>query len=261
MFEVYPEIRIGDLAKVVITRPVAEVGPADVDDTIEVLRKQRATFAPAERPAMQGDRVIVDFSGRIDGVEFQGGQAKDFAINIGEGRMLPEFEAAVTGMRAGESKVFRLAFPADYHGKDVAGKEAEFTLQVHSVETPVLPEVDAEFARAFGVASGDVAELKAEITANLKLELKRKIESKVKEQALAALRQKAEFAVPRSLVEAEAQNMAQRMAAELHEQGMKAEDATLVRTFFGPAPRIASCWGSRWAKSCACTGWRRSPSR
>ena len=122
--------------------------------------------------------------------------------------MLPEFEAAVTGMQAGESKVFPLAFPADYHGKDVAGKQAEFTLR--SASTGPLPEVDAEFARAFGVASGDVDELKAEIGHNLRLELKRKIEAKVKEQALAALRQKAEFAVPRSLVEAEAQNMVRR---------------------------------------------------
>jgi trigger factor len=232
VFEVYPEIRIGDLSTATITRPVAEVGPADVDDTIEVLRKQRATFAPVGRPATQGDRVMVDFSGRIDGVEFQGGQATDFAINIGEGRMLPEFEAAVTGMQPGESKVFRLTFPADYHGKDVAGKEAEFTVRVHAVSTPVLPAVDAGFARAFGVASGDVTELKAEITANLKLELKRKIEGKVKEQALAALRQRAEFAVPRSLVEAEAQNMARRMAAELQEKGMKAQDVKLGPELF-----------------------------
>jgi trigger factor len=232
VFEVYPEIRIGDLSTVTITRPVAAVGPADVDDTIEVLRRQRATFVPAGRPAARGDRVMVDFSGRIDGVEFQGGQARDFAINLGEGRMLPQFEAAVTGMQAGESKVFRLTFPADYHGKDVAGKEAEFTLQVHSVSVPVLPEVDAEFARAYGIASGDVDELKAEITANLRLELKRKLEAKVKEQALAALRHKAQFAVPRSLVEAEAQNMARRMAAELQEKGMKPEDMKLGPELF-----------------------------
>jgi len=233
VFEVYPEIRIGDLSTVMITRPVAEVGPSDIDDTIQVLRKQRATYAPAGRPATLGDRVIVDFSGRIDGVEFPGGQAKDFAINLGEGRMLPEFEAAVTGMQAGEAKVFRLTFPTDYHGKDVAGKEAEFTLQVLSVSVPVLPEVDAEFARAFGVASSDVDELKAEIAANLRLELKRKIEARVKEQALSALRQKSEFAVPRSLVEAEAQNMARRMAAELQQQqGLKPEDTKLTPELF-----------------------------
>jgi trigger factor len=233
VFEVYPEIRIGDLSTVAITRPVAEVAPANIDDTIEVLRKQRATFGPAGRPATEGDRVVVDFSGRIEGEEFPGGQAKDFAINIGEGRMLPEFETAVTGMRAGESKVFRLTFPADYHGKEVAGKEAEFTLHVHSVSVPALPEVDAAFARAFGVASGDVDELKLEIASNLRLELKRKIEAKVKEQALSALRQNALFAIPRSLVEAEAQTMARRMAAELQQQqGLKPEDMKLGPEMF-----------------------------
>jgi trigger factor len=232
VFEVYPEIRIGDLSTATIKRPLAEVGPEDIESTIEVLRKQRATYSPVERPAAHGDRVTVDFSGRIDGVEFQGGQAKDFPINIGEGRMLPEFETAVSGMRAGERKVFRLTFPADYHGKEVAGKEAEFTLDVLAVAVPELPAVDAEFARAFGVASGDLDELRAEIGSNLRLELKRKIEAKVKEQALAALRQKAEFAVPRSLVEAEAQNMAAKMAADLQQQGMKAEDMKLGPDLF-----------------------------
>ena len=232
VFEVYPDIQVGDLSGATIERPLATVGPQDVEDTIEVLRKQRATFEPADRPAMHGDRVIVDFSGRIDGVEFNGGQAKDFAIMIGEGRMLPEFEAAVTGMSAGEEKAFDLTFPEDYHGKEVAGKKADFNLTVKSVATPVLPPVDADFARLFGVASGSIDDLKSEIEANLKFELKRKIEAKVKEQALAALRQRAEFAIPRSLVEQESQSMAQRMAEELKQQGMKAEDIKVTPDMF-----------------------------
>ena len=232
VFEVYPEIRIGDFSDVTITRPHAEVAPENVEETIQVLRRQRATFAPAEGGAGEGDRLIVDFSGRIDGIEFPGGQAKDFAINVGEGKMLPEFEAAVTGMRAGEDKTFRLTFPADYHGREVAGKEAEFALHVHSVETPLLPPVDAEFARAFGVASGDLDELRTEIDGNLKLELRRKIAAKIKEQALAALRAKAEFAIPRALVEQEAQNMARKMAEDLARQGLRAEDMKLSPELF-----------------------------
>jgi trigger factor len=232
VFEIYPEIRIGDLSQATITRPIAEVTPADLEDTIEVLRRQRATFLPATRPAAGGDRVIVDFSGRIDGVEFQGGQAKEFAINIGEGRMLPEFESAVTGMQAGETKQFTLTFPADYHGKEVAGKVAEFSLTVQSVATPELPPVDGAFAKAFGIASGDLDELRAEITSNLELELKRKIEGKVKEQALGALRRSTELAVPRSLVAQEAQHMAQRMAAELQQQGMAPADIKLTPDMF-----------------------------
>ena len=105
-----------------IERPVAEVTPADVDRTLEMLRQQRTTFEPVTRAAQAGDRVLVDFTGTIDGVEFPGGQARDFPITLGEGRMLPEFEAAVAGMQAGETKTFPLTFPADYHGKEVAGK-------------------------------------------------------------------------------------------------------------------------------------------
>jgi trigger factor len=232
VFEVYPEIRIGDLTQATITRPVAEVGPADVEDTIEVLRRQRTKYAPAGRPAAAGDRLIVDFSGRIDGVEFAGGQAKDFAIVVGEGRMLPEFETAVTGMQAGETREFTLMFPADYHGKDVAGKTAAFTLTVQSVSAPELPPIDAEFARAFGVPSGSLDDLRSEISANLKLELKRKIDGKVKDQALDALRKSTEVAVPRSLAAREAENMAQRMAADLQQQGMKPADIKLTPDMF-----------------------------
>ncbi len=227
VFEVYPEVRIGDLATATIVRPVAEVGPAEVENTIEVLRKQRTRYEDVARPAEAGDRAIVDFSGRIDGVEFAGGQAKDFAIVLGEGRMLPEFDTAVAGMCAGETKTFALTFPSDYHGKEVAGKAAEFTLTVNAVAEPHLPAVDAEFATAFGIASGSIDEFKAEIASNLELELKRKIEGRLKDQALAVLRQRAELVVPRSLVELEIQEMMRRTAADLRQRGMKAEDIKL----------------------------------
>jgi trigger factor len=232
VFEVYPDVRVPDVSSVTIERPVAEVTPADVDETIQVLRRQRTRFEAVDRGAESGDRVIVDFTGTIDGVEFPGGQAKDFAILLGEGRMLPEFETALTGMRAGEQKTFALTFPADYHGKEVAGRQATFALTVRSVARPVLPDVDAEFAKAFGVASGSLDDLKAEITSNLKLELKRKIDAKVKEQAFATLKQKGAFALPNALVEAEAQSMMQRMAADLAQQGMKPEDIKLAPDMF-----------------------------
>ena len=241
VFEVYPDIQLGDLSTVSVERPVAEVGPEDVAHTIDVLRKQRVRYEPVTRAAATGDRATVDFSGRIDGVEFPGGQAKDFAIILGEARMLPEFETAITWMKAGETKSFGLVFPADYHGKEVAGKAADFTLTVKAIEEPKLPEVDAEFAKAFGIASGSLTDLNAEIESNLKLELKRKIEGRLKDQALAALRAKAELAVPRSLVELEAQNMAGRMAEEMRRQGMKAEEIKLAPEMFrdNAAERVA----------------------
>jgi len=234
-FEIYPEVKVGDLSAATIERPQAQVGPDDIERTIEMLRRQRTRYEPASRPAATGDRVIVDFKGKTGGVEFPGGQATDFPIILGEGRMLPEFEAAVAGMSEGETRTFMLTFPSDYHGKEVAGKNAEFTLTVKAVEAGIVPEVDAEFARAFGIASGSVDDLKAEIAANLKLELKRKIEVKVKEQVFAALRQHALFVVPKSLVEIESQNMKERMSADMREQGMKAEDMTLPQDKFHAA--------------------------
>jgi len=235
VFEVYPDVRIGDLADAVIERPVAEVGDEDITNTIEMLRRQRTHYHRVERAATSGDRVIVDFSGRIDGVEFPGGQASNFGIIVGEGRMLPEFETAVTGMSADENKTFSLTFPADYHGKEVAGKNAEFLLTVKAVEGPEVPEVDAEFAKAFGIASGSIDDLRAEIASNLKLELKRKIDAKLKEQVFTALRDHADFALPKALVDAETESAVQRATNELRERGLKPEDMKLTPEMFRPA--------------------------
>jgi trigger factor len=234
VFEVYPDVSIGDLAGVRIERPVAEVTPADVDRTLEVLRKQRATWSPAGRPAATGDRVTVDFTGRIDGEPFQGGQAKDFAIELGEGRMLPEFEVAVAGMEPGQAKTFELTFPSDYHGKEVAGKRATFDLTVNAVSAPTLPALDDEFARVFGIASGRLADLRSEVAGNLKLELARKIEGIVKEQVFAALRAQATFPLPKALLEAESAQLTARMAQDLQQQGMKPEDIKLSPDMFRP---------------------------
>jgi trigger factor len=232
VFEVYPDVTIGDPSQIAVDRPQAEVTSADVDRTIEVLRKQRATWRAAGRPAQSGDRAIVDFTGTIDGVEFPGGQAKDFPIQLGEGRMLPEFEAALAGMTVGEQKTFPLTFPADYHGKDVAGKSAQFALTLKDLTEPVLPPLDDEFARAFGVKSGKLDDLRSEVEANLRLELKRKIESVLKDQAFGALRSLATFPLPKALVDIEAQGMMERMARDLAQQGMKAEDMNLAPDMF-----------------------------
>lgn len=235
IFEIYPDVAVGDVSTIEIARPRAEVAPADVDRTLDVLRKQRTTFSPVERAAQAGDRVVVDFTGTIDGVEFPGGQAKHFPIVVGEGRMLPEFEAAVSGMKAGESKAFDLTFPANYHGREVAGKSAHFELAVVHVEAPHVPALDAEFVRGFGIASGDVDDLRREVEANLKLELKRKIEASVKAQALSALRKQASFAIPKSLVDGEARLLRERAIANLREQqNVKPEDLDVSVDLFRP---------------------------
>jgi trigger factor len=249
VFEVYPDVQIGPVADLAITRPVAEVTSQDVDRTLEVLRKQRTTYSTVERAAQPGDRVHVDFTGTIDGVEFPGGQARDFQIVLGEGRMLPEFEAAVTGATAGDTREFPLVFPADYHGREVAGKEARFTLTVHRVEAPEVPALDSEFAKAFGIASATVDDLRKEVEANLRLELKHKVDAAIKSQALSGLRQRATFAVPKALVASEARALRER-AFDMREQpNVKPENRAVARRT-DRRPRSVSL-GLIIASSCA----------
>jgi trigger factor len=232
VFEIYPEIKLGDFSSVTITRPAAEVTPPDVDRTIEILRKQRARYEPVVRPAQTGDRAIVDFTGTIDGIEFAGGQARDFAITLGEGKMLPAFETALAGMSAGETRSFDLVFPADYHGKEVAGRQAHFELILKSLAEPHLPAVDAEFAKNFGIASGSIDELRSEIASNLSVELKRKVEAVLKDQVMKALLSSSTLTVPKSLVEMEAESLRERTAAELKNRAVQTDGVELTTDMF-----------------------------
>jgi len=222
-FEIYPEVKIGDLAARSVERSQTGVGDAEVDKTIEILRKQRVRYVAAERAAQDGDRVTADFSGSIGGQPFEGGKGENFAFVLGEGRMLPEFEAAARGLKAGEQKTFALKFPADYHGKDVAGKEASFDLSVRKIEQPELPALDAEFARQLGVADGDVAKMRGEIRANVEREVKKRVEARIKAQAMQALFESTPLELPKSLVEMEAHGLAQRAAADLQARGIPAD--------------------------------------
>ena len=226
-FEIYPEVKPGDVSSRSIERPQVAVSDAEVDKTVEILRKQRTRYLEAQRPAEDGDKVTLDFQGTIAGEPFEGGKAEDFALVLGQGRMLPEFEAAARGMLAGESKTFALIFPADYHGKGVAGKEASFNIKIKTVEKPQLPELDAEFAKALGVADGDLAKMRIEIRANVEREVKKRIEARVKSQALQALLDSTPLELPRSLIEMESQELVQRAAADLQARGMKLDQVPL----------------------------------
>jgi trigger factor len=234
-FEVYPDVVIGDLSGIRIEKPIAEVTATDVERTIDILRKQRVSFEPSARPAAKGDRVIVDFTGTIDGLEFPGGQAKDLSITVGEGRMLPEFEAALAGVVAGDNKAFELTFPQDYHGKEVAGKTAVFSMNVKSVSEQKLPPVDAEFAKAYGVADGNLDTLHEEIAANLKLELKRRIIARVRDQVMEALKKSTPVAVPQALVEMDIQRQMQQAATELKSRGVEPTSEQLRPEMFRDA--------------------------
>ncbi len=236
-FEIYPEVKLGDVSSRPVERPQVAVSDAEVDKTIEILRKQRARFVEARRAAQDGDRLVVDFNGTISGQLFEGGKANDFAFVLAQGRMLPEFETATRGMAAGESKTFALKFPPDYHGKEVAGKEASFDIKIKTVEEPQPPELDAEFAKTFGVADGDLAKMRAEIRANVEREVKKRVEARVKNQALQALLDSTPLELPRSLIEMESQELVQRAAADLQARGMKLGEMPLNAAAFEATAR------------------------
>ena len=231
-FEIYPEFKVGDLSASSLERPKVAVGDAEVDKTIEILRKQRMKFVPAERAAQDGDRITVDFEGLIDGEPFQGGTGQDFPLVLGEKRLLPEFEAAAQGMKAGERKTFGLKFPDDYQSKDVAGKQASFDIVLKKVEAPELPALDAQFAKSLGVADGDLAKMRSEVKANVEREVQKRVEARVKHEALQKLLDATPLELPKSLVQMETQELAQRAAADLQARGIKPEQMPLNPSMF-----------------------------
>ena len=223
VFEVFPDVKIGDLATAEIERLSADVGDEAIDRTIEILRKQRRSFAQRAKDAAAADddRVTVDFVGKIDGEPFEGGKAEDFQFVVGEGQMLKEFEDAVRGMKLGESKTFPLAFPEDYHGKDVAGKTADFMVTVNKIEAAHLPEVNEQLAKSLGVKDGSVEGLRADIRQNLEREVRFRLNQRNKQAVMDALVAKSELDLPKSSVQAELDRMVESARADLKARGIK----------------------------------------
>jgi trigger factor len=226
-FEIYPEIGLGDLSAVTIERPALVVGDPEVDRTIEVLRRQRTRYDAAQRPAAAGDRVTVDYVGTIDGAEFPGGKGTDFAFVLGDGRMLPEFEAGVTGLSAGDDRTFAVAFPADYPSKDVAGKTASFAVKLKKVEAARLPEVDVGFAHSLGVADGDLAKMRAEVKANVEREVKKRLGAQLKAQVMQALVDTTKLELPKALIDLELERLVAGARADLQARGLKMENVPI----------------------------------
>ena len=236
-FEVYPEVRLGDLSAAEIERVGTEVTEAAIDKTLDILRKQRRTFAqrPAAEGAADGDRVTIDFEGKIDGTPFEGGKADGFQFILGEGQMLEAFEKAVRGMKAGESKTFPLAFPEDYHGKDVAGKEADFLVTLKKIEAQHLPEVNDAFSKSLGIASANVEGLREDIKKNLEREVKFRVIARNKAAVMEALVKTAQLEVPKVLVQNEVERMVANARADLKQRGVKdADKAPIPAEMFQP---------------------------
>ena len=222
-FEVYPEVKLGDLSAVSLERVSTEVSDAAIDKTIDILRKQRRTFA--QRPAVEGaaesDRVTIDFEGKIDGEPFSGGKAEAFQFIIGEGQMLAQFDTGVRGMKVGESKTFAVAFPADYHGQDVAGKEADFLVTMKKIESQTLPVVDEALAKSLGIEGGTVDALRADVKKNLEREVKFRVLARNKSAVMDALLASAELDLPQALVANETGRLVESARADLKQRGVK----------------------------------------
>lgn len=242
-FEVYPEVVVGDLTASEVEKTTAAVADAEVDKTIDILRKQRVHFhvkgeegahgnGGADQSAQNGDRVTVDFVGKIDGVEFAGGKADNYPFVLGEGRMLAEFEAATIGLKVGESKTFPLAFPEDYHGKDVAGKTAEFTITLKKVEWAHLPEVDAEFAKTLGIEDGDLAKMREDIKKNLEREVNARAKAKTKDSVMEALIKVSDLEVPKALIEQDVERLSEMARQDMAQRGMDVKSMPLPKELF-----------------------------
>jgi len=237
IFEVFPEVKINDLSGAQVEKVSADVSDEAIDKTIDILRKQRRTFAqrPADAAVADGDRVTVDFEGKIDGETFQGGKADDFQFIVGEGQMLKEFEDAVRGLKSGDSRTFPLSFPEDYHGKDVAGKQADFMVTVKKIEATNLPEVNEALAKSLGIADATVEGLRADIKKNLEREVKFRLLARNKTAVMDALIANAELDLPKSSVQAEVDRMVDGARAELKQRGIKdADKAPIPNEVFQP---------------------------
>ncbi len=250
-FEVYPEVKVAPLDAAEVSRAVTTVDDTAVDKTIAILRQQRTHFhskaahghdhehahvAPEGTSALveDGNRVIVDFVGTLDGTPFEGGSGNDFAFVMGEGRMLPEFEAAALGLGIGDSKTFDLRFPDDYHGKDVAGKTAQFTLTVKDIEWAHVPPVDAEFAESLGVGDGDLDKMRADIRTNLDREVKKRLSSRTKDSVMNALLAASEADMPKALIDAENERLMQNAAEEMRRRGIDQSSMPITPELFQP---------------------------
>ncbi len=236
-FEIYPEVKLGDLAAIEVDRVSSEVTDAAIDRTVDILRKQRRTFAqrPAVEGAIEGDRVTIDFEGKIDGETFSGGKADAFQFMIGEGQMLEQFDKAVRGMKVGDSKTFPLQFPEDYHGKDVAGKEADFMVTMTKIEAQHLPEMDEAFIKSLGINDGTVDGLRADVRKNLEREVKFRVLARNKAAAMDALVKVSELDLPKALVDNELERLVASAREDLKQRGIKdADKAPIPAELFQP---------------------------
>ena len=240
VFEVMPEVELQDLTQVAIRRPIAEVSDDDLQQMIEKLRKQRTTWNEVDREAVDGDQVTINFKGYIDGEAFDGGSADAVPLVLGSGSMIEGFENGLIGAKAGEQRKLEVAFPDDYRVEKLAGKPATFEVELSKVAEPLLPEIDDEFAKAFGVSEGGVDALQKEIRANMERELAEKIRDQLKQQAMDALLEVNSVQVPKALVRQEAEALRQQTKSNMEQSGQSSKVELPLDLFEAQAERRVS---------------------
>ncbi len=221
-FEIYPEIELSPLGELDVSRPVAEVNDADVDAMIETLRKQRREWKPGDGAAQEGDQIVMDFKGTLNGEPFEGGEAVGYEVVLGEGRLINDFETQLMGVSAGDEKKIEVSFPSDYHAQDLAGKTAEFEIKIKEVNVPVLPEIDEEFVRSLGIDKGGIEVLREEVRKNMERELGNALKERVKSQVMDALFERNPIELPKSLVQREIQRMRSQVGEAMDSQARAA---------------------------------------
>lgn len=230
-FEIYPDIELGDLTSITINKPILQIGDAEIQKTLDILRKQRTSYVPVDRPAQTGDRVNINYHGSLEDKDFAGGRADDYSVILGNGHLLEDFEKSILGMNIGEEKTFDMVFPEDYSGKEVAGKKVTFTIKLNKVEAPELPEVDSEFAKQLGIEDGDVNKMHSEIKANLQREVTQRIRVKLKEQVMQSLLDKISVEVPKILIQQEIDRLIEEVQNARAARGFP-KDSNLQRDSF-----------------------------
>lgn len=222
-FEVYPEITLGDFSEIKVERIESEVRDEDLENMLEILRKQNTQFETVERAAENGDQLKIDFVGRVDGEPFQGGTANNTEIVLGSGRMIPGFEEGLVGAKAGDSVTLNVTFPEEYQNLELAGKAAEFDVVVHAVAAPALPELNEEFFAKFGVEEGGIDAFRAEVRKNMERELRQAIKTKVKTQVMDGLLATNSIEVPKALVSSEIDRLRQQAVQQFGGANIKPE--------------------------------------
>ena len=227
-FEIMPEVVLKDLDKIKIDKPDVQIGESDVDDMLTNLRTQKADWQTVERKSKDGDRVIVDFSGELNGEAFQGGQGTEIPVVLGEGQMLPDFEKGLKGIKAGDEKTFKVKFPKDYHAEDLAGEKADFSIKTHRVEERVLPELNDEFAEMFNVTEGGMEQFMKDVRENMEREAEQKVKGDIREQVMEALLAAHPLDIPQTLKQQEAHSLQhdamRRLGIEDHDQAPPIEN-------------------------------------